>query len=214
MQRDAQSHPLRFLTVALCALAPSLILPACGSTPNSRFYVLTPADRSPSGDTPTMKVGVQRVILPASVDRSQMLMSLSANQRSISELDRWAGSLGEDMKRVIGQNLEARLGATSVYQYPTLFALPTLDYIVIIEVLELQATPDGNCRLIAKFHVTDGSNHWITSRHVDINTADTEGRSEGAAGVAESLSTSLDDLSGMIAATLQQTASSAGTDEN
>lgn len=192
MQRVAKNRRLGRLPTVLGVVLPCLLLFACGSTtPTSRFYVLSPTGQPPAGVVGrSVIVGVEPVRLPAAVDRSQMLTYVSTNQRQLAELDRWAEPLGENMTRVIGQNLEARLGPASVYSLPSRFA-PPLDYVVSIEVLEFDAVFGGACSLRARIHLVDGQGRWVASRLVH---AVASGSSDGAAGVAEAMSSNLDTL--------------------
>jgi len=211
MQRDAAPLSLRLFTIALCALLPSLLLIGCGSTPNSRFYVLTPMAPAATGaESPSMRVGLEAVTIPDAFDRPQMLMTVSPNERILWEFDRWAGSLAENMTRVIALDLEARLGPTSVYAQPGLH-MPALDYTVGVEILELEMSPDGQCTMTSQFHIADRQRKWISSHQVDINPTNPSSHPSGPAGVATSMSAGLDVISQAIADALTRVNASGKT---
>ena len=89
-----------------------LTLTACASSPATRFFALDPvapgaaADRS--GET-VAPVKVDAVHVPPTLDRESMVRGESGNQLEISSQDRWAGDLGEMIRRVLTQNLASRL---------------------------------------------------------------------------------------------------------
>lgn len=202
MQRDVRTLPLRLFAVALCVLLPSLALTSCGSTPDSRFYVLTPTEKPASGE-PSMRVGLQPVVVLPSVDRPQMLMTVGEHQRQLWEFDRWAGPLPENMTRVLAMNLESHLGLTSVFMLPSRNA-PPVDAIVTVEVLQLDTNPNGDCTMVAQFHVADGEGTWITSGQLSIDATDHTDTVTGAAGAAMNISAGLGQLSRIISETLQK----------
>jgi uncharacterized lipoprotein YmbA len=208
MPRDDRPSPPRHSLGVLSLGVMILLLTACGTTPASRFYVLIPTlEAETTATSPSMTLGLQPVKLPASVDRSQMVSSISSHQRQLSELDRWAEPLHENVTRVIGQNLEARLGPASVYPLPHR-AAPEFQSVVSIEILEFDAVVDGQCSIVARFHIVDGSGLWKTSQLVH---AASSGRSGGAAGVAEAMSANLASLCDAIVDRLRSS-STAGSD--
>ncbi len=201
MHRIVPTLPLRHLAVALCVLLPGLSLTSCGSTPKSSFYVLTPTENPASGE-PSMRVALELVTVLPSVDRPQMLLTVGANQRSLREFDRWASPLPENMTRVLEMNLESQLGLTSVYVLPSRY-VPPVDAIVTVEILQLDAFPNGTCAMIAQFDVADGKGNWITSGQLTVNPSDATSTAQGPSAVAQNISSSLGRLSKLIAQTLQ-----------
>ena len=92
-----------------------LTLTACASSPPTRFYALDPA---PAGgrahEAAGAPVKIDAVHIPPALDRSSMLRGQSGNQLEISSQDRWAGDLGEMIRRVLTQDLAQRLPAGMV----------------------------------------------------------------------------------------------------
>jgi len=73
------------------------------------------------------------------------------NEVELSELDHWAEPLGENMSRVLAQNLESLLCAET-----TLLAAPgqgQTDYRVTLEVARLDGSPGGEAVLDARWSV-------------------------------------------------------------
>jgi uncharacterized protein len=87
-----------------------LTLTACASSPPTRFYALDPA---PAGGSVHAAAGtpvkIDAVHIPPPLDRSSMVRGESGNQLEISSQDRWAGDLGEMIRRVLTQDLAERL---------------------------------------------------------------------------------------------------------
>ena len=185
-----------FSPLALLFLA-SAILAGCGSTPTSEFFVLTP--RLGAEDqlaVPLFKVGLQPIVLPAEVNRAQMIFNVAPHQRHVAEFTRWASPLADNITRVIEQNLEGSLGRSSVYRHPARLS-PPLDYLLLIEILQFDSKIDGPCELRARFHLAGPTGKWITS---ETFRSSSEGQSGGPAGVAEAMSKNLGQLSDAIAA--------------
>ena len=187
--------------IALTLIASSFLLASCGSTPASSFYVLSPiVDLGVEGRAEVIfKVGLAPIALPAEVDRSQMVFSVSTNERRVSEFTRWASPLSDNITQVIERNLETTLRQASIYRQPARY-LPPLDYVVSIEILEFDSKIESECSLLARFHIADRNSQWIASESV---SASSTSKTEGPAGVAEAMSKNLASLSTAIAESLQ-----------
>jgi len=92
----------------------TLTLAACASSPPTRFFALDPV---PPGAAPATDRGgavhepvkVDAVHIPPALDRDSMVRGESGNQLEISSQDRWAGDLGEMIRRVLTQDLAQSL---------------------------------------------------------------------------------------------------------
>lgn len=99
-------------TLLLCSL-----LAACGTTPDSNYYLLTSKmEQIPGGSTP--ELGVGPVIIPEYLDRDTLVYRESSNALRISNAERWAESLEDGISRVMALNLAARLNTVNVHAYP------------------------------------------------------------------------------------------------
>jgi uncharacterized protein len=87
-----------------------LTLAGCASSPPTRFFALDPvsAGAAAAGDAGA-PVKVDAVHIPPALDRDSMVRGESDNQLQISSQDRWAGDLGEMIRRVLTQDLAGRL---------------------------------------------------------------------------------------------------------
>lgn len=101
----------RIRSVALAALLATLA--ACGSTPRSNFYDLSVV-ATPAAEGSYVSVQVGPVTVPASVDRSQFVVSTGPNQYTLDEYNRWASPLDEAIADALVGNLAALLGSPNV----------------------------------------------------------------------------------------------------
>lgn len=106
-------------TASAALLLSALLLAGCGSTPKTSFYTLTPAAAGTRADAKgSYSVAIGPVAIPDSVDRPQMVLRTGANQVAISEFERWAGPLRNEIALALAENLRSRLGGASVFTYP------------------------------------------------------------------------------------------------
>ena len=95
----------------LIAVLALLTLAGCASSPPTRFFALdpvSPGSAAAAADT-SEPVKVDAVHIPPALDRDSMVRGESDNQLQISSQDRWAGDLGEMIRRVLTQDLAQRL---------------------------------------------------------------------------------------------------------
>src|SRR5437870_12994063 len=148
MSRFGTSRAALTLAVVGGSLA---LLAGCGSSPDTRFYTLATvppitktADRS---STPQVGVGIRSVVLPADLDRPQIVTRTGPNTVHLAEFDRWSSPLRESVANVIAENLSVLLPADRVAVYP----LPTgvsIDYRSEEHTSELQSRGHLVCRLL------------------------------------------------------------------
>jgi uncharacterized lipoprotein YmbA len=90
------------------------LLSACASSPPLRFYTLSeiaPQARITSSQAipVAIPVRVDRITIPAELDRPQLVRRIDANRVEIAESDRWAAPLDDMILRVFSADLAARL---------------------------------------------------------------------------------------------------------
>ena len=128
----------------------ALLLAGCGSSPPSKFYVLT-ADpvpqRSWTGAPKTVALG--RVSLPGALDRPQIARRKGGNEIVFSDEERWAGPLDDMVRRVLADDLAARLpaGVTLIESA----AKPPPGVTIAVEVSRFDAAESGNVTLAARW---------------------------------------------------------------
>ena len=126
---------MRRTTLSLGAAALlCLVLAGCfGTSTPIQYYTLTPLPRPvglADGGTATV-VAVLPVAIPASIDRPQIVTRSAENQLSLSEYNRWGGSLKEDIGRALVQNLNDLLTGRPVSVVPETLAVDPRYYIAV-----------------------------------------------------------------------------------
>ena len=100
------------LLLACCA-----VLCACGSSPPTRFYVLNeiaparpPASPAPATSNP-VPVRVEPPAIAPELDRPELVSRAGPNRVQVAQSDRWAAPLADQIRRVLSDDLAARLPA-------------------------------------------------------------------------------------------------------
>ncbi len=101
-----------------------IMLTGCtGTSPNARFYTLSPLESGDVSGQSTKKpgkiaIGIGPVTFPDQLDRPAIVTKTGRNQVIINEFQRWAGSLQRDFTRVMTQNLAVLLDTDQVMSRP------------------------------------------------------------------------------------------------
>lgn len=80
------------------------------------FYALAPLapPAAGPGGAPSAVVAVHPAVIPAAIDRPQIVTRTGENQLALAEFNRWGGSLREEISRVLVENLGALLAERRV----------------------------------------------------------------------------------------------------
>jgi uncharacterized lipoprotein YmbA len=112
------------LNIGLTMLTALVFLAGCRSaTTPLEFYTLSPlssvseADKT-AGLGDSIAVGVGPLHLPKIIDRPQIVTRIGPNKINVNEFHRWAGSVYEDILRVVTMNLTVLLQSNLVVAYP------------------------------------------------------------------------------------------------
>jgi len=121
------------------------------------YYQLSPLDiarrNTPvSVEAGKMVLGIGPVRLPEYLDRPQLVTRMTPNRLHLSDSHRWAEPLGENIPRVVGENLSALLGTDWILLHPWP-VFRTADYQVMVQVLHFENESDGAARLVALWSV-------------------------------------------------------------
>ena len=185
-----------------------LTLTACASSPPTRFFALdptsagAPAAASGGADHDTAKpVKIDAVHIPPALDRNSMVRGESDNQLQISSQDRWAGDLGEMIRRVLTQDLASRLPGGMVIA-PDSPAPPRARGLVV-DILTFQPQAGGEVVLDADWTLLEGTqSNPVLRRSVHL----TGSAAASAQGEAAAMSTLLGQLADSIAGEIGGTA--------
>lgn len=130
----------------------ALLLAGCAHTTPVSYYQLSSLEvartTSGNGEAGNMVFGIGPVRLPEYLDRPQLVTRLTPNRLQLADSHRWAEPLGENISRVVGENLSARLGTDRILRHPWPVSR-TVDYQLLIEVLHFENGSDGAARLVA-----------------------------------------------------------------
>ena len=189
-----------------------LTLTACASSPPTRFFALDPASAgapaAASGgadQSAAQPVKIDAVHIPPALDRNSMVRGESDNQLQISSQDRWAGDLGEMIRRVLTQDLASRLPGGMVIA-PDSPAPPRARGLVV-DILTFQPQATGEVVLDADWTLLEGTqSNPVLRRSVHL----TGSAAASAQGEAAAMSTLLGQLADSIAAEVGQSRSNGG----
>ena len=126
----------RLVTIVIfCTVAAMMV--GCASSP-SRFYTLSPTAAQTVPPSSSYTVSVGPVTVPDVVNRLPIVLRTSPNQVFISEFDRWASPLKDDIARVVAGNLVSMLGTPQVTIFPQSSPADT-SYRVVINILRFDS---------------------------------------------------------------------------
>ncbi len=134
----------------LITLALPLFLASCGTTPASKYYLLS-ADITEFPITSSPSLGVGPIKIPEYLNRNSLTYNREGNRLYIASFERWAEPLDSSVERVVRMNLASILDTGNVQGYPW----PNNerpDYAVAITVLHLDAN-DDLARLVAEWQI-------------------------------------------------------------
>lgn len=144
----------------------------CGSSKPSRFYTL--ASMNSPGSTfgnaparPGAVVAIGPVTIPRYLDRPQIVTRSDGNEVRIAETERWAGSLEEDVSRVLIENLSMLLAEEDVvvlrWKQAVLSPVP-IKCRVEVEVMRFEGTVGGTVELAARYTIHDVDGKALSMR--------------------------------------------------
>ncbi len=189
----------------------TLLLAGCGTTPASRYYMLTTMDTTASTQAlaDDQHIGVGPITFPKYLDRPQIITRTNSAEIYMAETERWAEPLQENFTRVLTENLSRQLATERISIEPSR-SRGEVDLRVIADVLQFDADGSGEVILLAYWNVQGRDNTSLTGmQKSEIRLPVTDQRDW--AGVVRQLSTAVAGLASEIAEVLSRV--SAQTDE-
>ena len=98
--RDA--HGFSRVPVALAFVA---ALWGCASRPTEHFYTVSSADLTPDTGASAQRIVVSPIVIPALIDRPQLLVRTKGHEIAVLENHRWAEPLSIDLARALAAEL-------------------------------------------------------------------------------------------------------------
>lgn len=171
-------------------------------TAPSRFYMLRalPTDASSSSSATQGAEGPVLVLGPVTIaaylDRPQIVTRGSGREVKLSEFERWAGPLKDNVEAVIANNLSVLVPTERISVYPAMLP-PDVDLRIAVEVLRFDGSLGGEAVLEARWSlIVSDTDEPIRTRRSRFEQA-TGG--PGYDAFVEALNRALEDLSREVA---------------
>jgi len=180
-------------------------LAACSSTPPTRFYTLSALDRSDHeerfpADQRRKVIGIGPVALAKYLDYPGIITRSGANTITRAELDRWGGSLGAEVSRVLVENMEQLLPRGQYLVLPWLEAA-AMDYRVQLNITRFEGTLEGPVVLCASWMLLGRERNTLLASSDAVVTEQVRGT--GYETISNAMSRALAELSRRIAAEIR-----------
>jgi uncharacterized lipoprotein YmbA len=131
------------------------LISGCAGSQSSRFYTLNSINTSaPFKDSfpHSLSVAVGPVEIPDYLDRPQIVIRTSQNELTLSEYDRWAGSLRDDIERVLSEDLSKLMMPEQISVIGWGWGV-AYDYRVAVVIAKFDIMPDRNILLKADWRI-------------------------------------------------------------
>lgn len=185
----------------IIALAVPLMLVGCGTTPASKFYLLSAeASQFPAGSKPSLGIGP--IEIPEYLNRNALVYNREGNRLHIANFERWAEPLDSSIGRVVSQNLASLLDTQHVQRYPWSNS-ERPEYGVELTVINMDAN-DQRARLVAEWHIYKADIRETVVRRISKLNYDMPPGPVTAEEVAPAYSMLLLQLSEIIAAAISE----------
>jgi uncharacterized lipoprotein YmbA len=158
----------------------------------SRFYTLDSMDShevaslpAPTSPTQDLRIGIVPVKIPEYLKKPQIVTRTGASEITLAEFDRWAGSLDEDIGRVIAENLSLLLQTDKVLNFPWRRNVE-LDYTIEMQVNRLEGTLGGDIEFVVRWAIFDAKNNNVFSVQTSRITEPVQGEGYSDLVIAQS----------------------------
>ncbi|HFQ80127.1 MAG TPA: membrane integrity-associated transporter subunit PqiC [Desulfobacterales bacterium] len=191
------------LTILITLSALLMGLSGCATTQDTRFYLLSSLPQIPAGSQvkrTKLTLGIGPINIPEYLDRPQIVTRSSRNALRLAEFHNWAEQLKSNIVQVVAENLSILLTTDQVKLYP--WPLPgSIDYQVVINVIQFERNPAGNAVLLAHWSILNGRKQPVLTGRTAHITVRPQGRDYKS--LAGALSEALADLSREIAGSIK-----------
>jgi len=172
-----------------------LIISGCASTDPSKFYTLHSIKSSnivQQSSPYELFIMIGPVEIPDYLDRPQIVSRTNQNEITFSEFQRWAGSLKDDITRVLSEDLTEILSEDAISVSPWEWGI-TSDYRIGVHIRRFDIMPEGSVLLNARCTLIgeDGTTQllmWGVSVTEPINAQTYDAKVSSMSGALEKLS--------------------------
>ena len=139
----------------LSGVVSAALLGACASAPPEHFYTLdTDSPASVKAVTNArFSMTIQRVTVPGSVDRPQLVLQTGQNKVRLDEQHRWAESLRQAIPRVVASDLRRHFPNANIAVAADSSSEPIPTYFLTMDVLRFESNPGDGVRLEVHWQV-------------------------------------------------------------
>jgi hypothetical protein len=146
------------MKASLPLFAALLLVTACSSSPEIRYYTLSAESAPPSGAVRTIRpasapYAIDAVIIPDLLDRPQIVLRTRTNAVEMLDYDRWAAPLPDQLERVLAADLSARLGHDAVID-PGLPTNLRAERRITVSILEFDPGRSGESTLEVSWEIS------------------------------------------------------------
>ena len=187
-----------FVMVVLAAIG----LGACGSSPPTQYYTLNSiasVGQSSTYARAGTPVTIEKVIIPASLDRPQIVRRVSPNRVDIDETERWPAPLDNMVQRVLTQDLASRMASGMVIEPGEPLPASAVRR-VVVDIITFEGDLSGRVVLRAEWVATNPDGGRLSRNEYIIINAGADNAEALAAGMSQALA----QLADRMATTLNQ----------
>lgn len=137
----------------------TMLLAACGTTPPTRFYTLSAeAQQQTAADkTRSVVVGIGPIEVAPYLERNQIVTRTGQTRLNLTEFDRWAEPIENNIANVLAVNLSRLLPTTQPIVRP--WADAGAEYHVLVKILRFDSNPGGDVQLNVSWGIQQSSTH-------------------------------------------------------
>ena len=136
----------------------SLALAGClgGQSAPTYFYMLSPLSPSQAATSPAIEevsvlIGLERVVVPEYLNRSEIVVNLDNTVYQLAEFDQWAEPMTDNLTRVLAENLTNLLHDHAIDVFLAMESSITLDYRLEVDVLRLDGNLGAHVTLVVQW---------------------------------------------------------------
>jgi len=152
----------------------------------SAFFLLSSPPTLTEGAPVPVVLGIGPVTLPGYLDRPQIVVRVSENEIALTESDRWAEPLVQNLARALEEDLQRLMPSSSYVDYPW-YASSAPDYGISLDVRRFEADAAGRVVLDATWELTADGDAVESRATVIEESASTPDRAAAVAAQSRAL---------------------------
>lgn len=159
-------HVSRVSWIAAILLCLSLAGCVGGTSAPTQFYMLNPVsqtalDPARASTSSTVRVSLDPVEVPEYLNRPQIVTHLDRSEYQLDEFNQWMEPLGDNLTRVIAENLSEILAADGIDILSMSRPVDT-DYIVAVQILRMDGKRGRDVVLVARWSLFDQTDNSLS----------------------------------------------------